>query len=219
MNADGSGKRLLTRNAWHLYGWSPDGRKIAFGRGRDGNDDIFVMNADGSGQRNLTRTRNTLNQGAVWSPDGRKIAFTRLSGTAPRTRDLRHECRRERAAEADAQHDGRHLSYLVARRTEDRLRWRRPHPRHERRRERKPAPDAQRREHGVAASGRPTGGRSPSWAATATAGRLRHERRREREAEPDAEAGRPRVMTTGPVRPGRPTGGRSPSIGAAGSSS
>ena len=145
MNVDGSGQRLLTRSTSHLYGWSPDGRKIAFGRGRDGNDDIHVMNADGSGQRNLTRTRNALNQGAVWSPDGRKFAFTRISGVGPRTRDLRHECRRERAAEADAQHDGRHLSYLVARRTEDRLRWRRPHPRHERRRERKPAPDAQRR--------------------------------------------------------------------------
>src|SRR5215211_7972254 len=80
MNADGSGKRLLTRSTSHLYAWSPDGRKIAFGRGRDGNDDIYVMNADGSGQRNLTRTRNVLNQGAVWSPDGRRIAFTRASG-------------------------------------------------------------------------------------------------------------------------------------------
>ena len=83
MNVDGSGQRLLTRSTSHLYGWSPDGRKIAFGRGRDGNDDIHVMNADGSGQRNLTRTRNELNQGAVWSPDGRKFAFTRLSESTP----------------------------------------------------------------------------------------------------------------------------------------
>jgi TolB protein len=77
MNADGSGKRLLTRSTSHLYAWSPDGRKIAFGRRRNGSDDLFVMNADGSGQRNLTRTRNVLNQGAVWSPDGRKIAYMR----------------------------------------------------------------------------------------------------------------------------------------------
>ena len=83
MNADGSGKRLLTRSTSHLYAWSPDGRKIAFGRRRDGNDDIFVMNADGSGQRNLTRTRNELNQGAVWSPDGRKIAFTKARRVGP----------------------------------------------------------------------------------------------------------------------------------------
>ena len=56
MNADGSGKRLLTHNAsLDSHAWSPDGRKIAFGRWRDGNDDIYVMNADGSGQRKLTR--------------------------------------------------------------------------------------------------------------------------------------------------------------------
>ena len=79
MNADGSGKRFLTRYA-QLYAWSPDGRKIAFGTHRDGNEDIHVMNADGSGQRNLTRTRNLYNEGAVWSPDGRRIAFTRFSG-------------------------------------------------------------------------------------------------------------------------------------------
>jgi TolB protein len=81
MNADGSGKRFLTRYA-SLYAWSPDGRTIAFGTWRDGNEDIHVMNADGSGQRNLTRTRNLLNEGAVWSPDGRKIAFvSRRGGT------------------------------------------------------------------------------------------------------------------------------------------
>ena len=87
MNADGSGQRRLTRNAGSLSSWSPDGRKIAFGRWRDGNDDIYVMNADGSGQRNLTRTHDALNQGAAWSPDGRKIAFMqRPAATAPRPR-------------------------------------------------------------------------------------------------------------------------------------
>lgn len=64
MNADGSGKRLLMRNA-SLDAWSPDGRRIAFGRWTDGNDDIYVMNADGSGQRNLTHTRGATNQGAL----------------------------------------------------------------------------------------------------------------------------------------------------------
>ena len=79
MNADGSGKRLLMRNA-SLAAWSPDGRKIAFGRWRGDNDDIFVMNADGSGQRNLTRTQDAIDQGALWSPDGRKIAFMSSRG-------------------------------------------------------------------------------------------------------------------------------------------
>jgi TolB protein len=75
MNADGSGRRNLTRRPVDYGGndngaspaWSPDGRKIAFDRGRG----IFVMNADGSGQRRLTQ----FGRQALWSPDGRMIAF------------------------------------------------------------------------------------------------------------------------------------------------
>ena len=40
--------------------WSPDGRKIAFVSGRDGNGELYVMNADGSGLRNLTRNPGEL---------------------------------------------------------------------------------------------------------------------------------------------------------------
>ena len=81
MNADGSGQRNLTRNAAndYLYGyganpWSPDGRKLVFGRDRNGDggsDAIYVINADGSGERYLTRGREPR-----WSPDGQKITFT-----------------------------------------------------------------------------------------------------------------------------------------------
>jgi Tol biopolymer transport system component len=76
MNADGSGKRMLTHNARYNAepAWSPDGRKIAFRSTRNGNRDIYVMNADGSGKRNLTR--NPARDGSPsWSPDGRRIAF------------------------------------------------------------------------------------------------------------------------------------------------
>ncbi len=54
LRADGSGLRNAKRNpaSASAPAWSPDGRKIAFGR--DG--EIYVMNADGSGQRNLTRS-------------------------------------------------------------------------------------------------------------------------------------------------------------------
>lgn len=83
MHADGSGQRVLTRDAWQEAVWSPDGRKIAFARGSRscragvgcvGNTDLYVMNADGRLQRRLTRAPRD-NSAPAWSPDGRKIAF------------------------------------------------------------------------------------------------------------------------------------------------
>jgi WD40 repeat protein len=80
MNADGSGVVKLTPddNGFQdrLPVWSPDGTKIAFGRGIfSPNAQIYVMNADGSNPTRLTN--NSANdQNPSWSPDGTKIAFT-----------------------------------------------------------------------------------------------------------------------------------------------
>ena len=77
MNADGTaragadGQRSGEDSA---PAWSPDGRRIAFASGRDGNFEIYVINADGSRQRRLTRNTGR-DVGPVWSPDGRRIAF------------------------------------------------------------------------------------------------------------------------------------------------
>jgi Tol biopolymer transport system component len=71
INADRSGQRRLTqRGAQPL--WSPDGRKIAFRSGRDGNLEIYVMNADGSEQQRLTRNPARSAQFLAWSPAQKK---------------------------------------------------------------------------------------------------------------------------------------------------
>ena len=58
MNADGTGVTQLTNNAFPEFDpiWSPDGKRLAFGR-YDGVDfEVVVINADGSGETLLTPT-------------------------------------------------------------------------------------------------------------------------------------------------------------------
>jgi Tol biopolymer transport system component len=74
INADGSGERNLTGDALSVRPmWSPDGQKIAFWSGPDGNGGIYVMNADGGERRMLARNHALV----AWSPDGRKILLGR----------------------------------------------------------------------------------------------------------------------------------------------
>ena len=76
MRADGSQVVRLTDNTVLDLepSWSPDGRRLAFFTGRDGNNEVYVMNADGSLPLNLTRNPMADTHPA-WSPDGRRIAF------------------------------------------------------------------------------------------------------------------------------------------------
>ena len=72
MNADGSEQKNLTND--HPAGgstpsWSPDGKRIAFVSGRDGNSEIYIMNPDGSELRNLTNNP-AYDGGHSWSPEG-----------------------------------------------------------------------------------------------------------------------------------------------------
>ena len=54
--------------------YSPDGTRLAFMSGRDGNPEIYVMNADGSNLRRLTN--HPAGDGTpTWSPNGQQLAF------------------------------------------------------------------------------------------------------------------------------------------------
>ena len=205
MNADGSGQRRLTRDAFTGVAWSPDGQKIAFERDHhrkfvpgaytpaDSNIEIYVINADGSGERRLTRNP-ALDQGSTWSPDGRKIAFNR-GARASQQPDLHHERGRERAAEADA-HPGVQLGSCLVARREDRLRelprtQRLRDLRHQRRRQRTAEPDPRvgaRRLSGLVA--RRAEDRLHKQARRRLGG-LRHQRRRDRAADSDPQPQRP----------------------------
>jgi Tol biopolymer transport system component len=74
MNADGSGVTQLTTNTVNEFDpiWSPDGKRIAFGR-IDLTASVVVINADGSGETVLTDNGFP----GAWSPDGERIAFGR----------------------------------------------------------------------------------------------------------------------------------------------
>jgi TolB protein len=60
--------------------WSPDGARVAFRVGPDGDSEIWIVNADGTGLHQITDTPNPggdprYSSQPGWSPDGTRIVF------------------------------------------------------------------------------------------------------------------------------------------------
>ena len=83
INADGSGLRRLTDGMEPA--WSPDGKKVAFGRWRDPRG-IYVIEEDGSNETLVFGW--VAAKGPAWSPDGSRIAFTRWYGGLDRDTEM-----------------------------------------------------------------------------------------------------------------------------------
>jgi TolB protein len=86
MNADGTNRAHLTsapRSDENSAAWSPDGRKIIYGRQdysdagtRTAGGGLFIMNADGSGSTRFQLAGADFGPGPVaWSPDGTQVAI------------------------------------------------------------------------------------------------------------------------------------------------
>jgi len=83
VSVDGDDVPMVLKTNAAAPSWSPDGKRIAYGRGTAYYDptQIYFMNADGSDPHRATPDSAGFNWGPAWSPDGNKISFTRCTLT------------------------------------------------------------------------------------------------------------------------------------------
>jgi TolB protein len=82
MNADGTGKRQVTRNGFANFCpyFTPDGKRLIFAsnmddpRGRPPNFELYLINLDGTGLERVTQDP-TFDGFPMFSPDGKKVVW------------------------------------------------------------------------------------------------------------------------------------------------
>ncbi len=89
MNADGSGKTLLTTTAANesSAAWIKGGSKIAFLSNEGGSSQVWEMNPDGTERKQLTKDATDI-EGFLFSPDESKVALIKRIKIKPTTADI-----------------------------------------------------------------------------------------------------------------------------------
>jgi Tol biopolymer transport system component len=79
MNVNGTGKKQVTTDGSFNAdpAWSPDGKKIVYSGGKDGNAELYAIPAAGGVAKRLTFTTDHDERSPSWSPDGTKIVYER----------------------------------------------------------------------------------------------------------------------------------------------
>ena len=82
MSPDGSGRRQLAGANSFFLGWTPQGDRVAYGKGCSDSPgaELRAVRADGTQDRKLADGVTCGFGGVAWSPDGRRVAYTAFIG-------------------------------------------------------------------------------------------------------------------------------------------
>lgn len=83
INADGSGQKVIGKNAVR-FSWSPDATALVFQtEGKDSSPEVYVVEADGSGLVKLPSQVVPDFNGIFWSPSSDNLLFAKPTSTSP----------------------------------------------------------------------------------------------------------------------------------------